>query len=751
MDDQHYRDLRELAATIRLSAHILEQYPEQLYNQIIGRIGQVTPVRNMKPPAKPHLRLVSRSLKGPDSAIVHILVGHNDGVTSCAFSTEGNLLVSASADKKLRVWNVQTGECLRVFEGHTDRVTACAFSPDGQFIVSASKDTTLRQWDIYSAATIHIFTGHRQTVNGCAITPDGRYLLSVSGGHLGMKMYDRESDNSFRLWNLETKICEHIFDFPEKIYSRIDACAVSYDGKLAVTGDSDNNLRLWDLDSKQCIYTVRSWKGSVHACAFVGNRYVLSATADSAVQLWDFAENQRSSFQEPLIEYLGHSDDVTGCTAFARERPEGEQKSTGYILSSSEDNTLRLWDILTGACIRTLYGHTGWVNGCACSYDGKFAASASSDRNVIIWDIDALLTGNPALNQVSIDEQENWNLRPSNLSGHRQPVTCCRFSPDGQCVLTGSVDRTLRLWDVPTQRVIRVFVGHEQDILDCAFSPDGQTLLSASRDGTLRLWNRETAVCERTIVASDSQGVWGCTFSVDGTKIISALSGIPLPSLIIWDCATATKIDSCTNLAHSFTRYTFTRDGRYILSTSREFTLKCLDSASFQELPDFSGLVGPEVPKELQNKLTAFSGPLAMVTSLDATGQRAVTTFSGSVNIVWEIQSGREICHLQNPAAKEVRSPLFSQNSSYILAFTTDRHIRVWNAQNGQEIASWPADDDLLACALHPDSKHMLAGDQSGAVHFLLLDGFQLLHDNVDKNTSQQSPRFPRWQFWKKR
>ena len=82
-----------------------------------------------------------------------MLEGHQNWVRACTFAPDGRRLVSGSYDRTLRLWDVDSGECLRVLEGHEGWVKACAFAPDGRRIVSGSGDRTLRLWDADSGGS----------------------------------------------------------------------------------------------------------------------------------------------------------------------------------------------------------------------------------------------------------------------------------------------------------------------------------------------------------------------------------------------------------------------------------------------------------------------------------------------------------------------------------------------------------------------------------------------------------------------
>ena len=108
-------------------------------------------------------------------------MGHESEVMACAVTSDGRRVVSASRDKTLRVWELETGRELATLRGHTSQVRACAVMPDGRRVVSASHDKTLKVWDIETGRQLATLRGHAGPVRACAVTPGGRRVVPREG------------------------------------------------------------------------------------------------------------------------------------------------------------------------------------------------------------------------------------------------------------------------------------------------------------------------------------------------------------------------------------------------------------------------------------------------------------------------------------------------------------------------------------------------------------------------------------------
>ncbi|MGI8729634.1 MAG: DUF4365 domain-containing protein [Solirubrobacteraceae bacterium] len=184
-------------------------------------------------------------------------------------------------------------------------------------------------------------------------------------------------------------------------------------------------------------------------------------------------------------------------------------------LSASNDQTVRVWDLTTGACQQTLEGHTSSVRDVEVHPNGTRALRASNDQTVRVWE---LSTG--ACQQI--------------LEGHTGPVLGVAVHPDGTRALSASADRTVRVWDFTTGACQQTLEGHASAVRDVEVHPHGTRALSASADQTVRVWDLTTGACQQ-ILEGHTSAVLGVAVHPDGTRALSASAD---RTVRVWDLAT---------------------------------------------------------------------------------------------------------------------------------------------------------------------------------------------------------------------
>ena len=157
---------------------------------------------------------------------------HAEPVTSVAFHPGGRLLVAGSEDASYILWDVTTGQCVRVFFDHQELVSAVSFSPDGRYVLSSSVDEALLLRELASFEIVKAIKGP-SPLSTAASSPDGRFLVT---GDL---------DGALILWDAKTG--EPIRTF-EGHTRELTAAGFSPDGRLAFSTSSDHTINLWELD-----------------------------------------------------------------------------------------------------------------------------------------------------------------------------------------------------------------------------------------------------------------------------------------------------------------------------------------------------------------------------------------------------------------------------------------------------------------------------------------------------------------------
>lgn len=395
---------------------------------------------------------VVRLWRADDGQFIAALDAHTEPVWGLAFSPDGDRLFSASQDKTIKVWDVNTYRETLTLRGHADTVRGLALSPDGRRLASAGADGTVRLWNALPGPSVAVpheratLAGHSEAVFGVTFSPDGRRLASLS------------SDAEIKIWDVTARRQPFNFRLPPN--ARSGGLVWSPDGLSLAAANSDGKVYLLDAGTGEVRRTYLGHEaGPIKSVAFApGGAALATAGWDRSVRVWPIAGG------EPLV-LRGHTDAVLG-VAFS---PDGQ-----WLASAGYDNSVRIWDAASGAPLQTLVGHTSRVAGVAVSRSGALLATAGNDDVVRVW---ATASWAPTLT----------------LRGHAAGVTAVAFGPTDRYLASASLDHTVKVWDLTTGTAVRTYRGHADRVRAVAFSPDGHLLASGGHDRLVKLWAFEPA------------------------------------------------------------------------------------------------------------------------------------------------------------------------------------------------------------------------------------------------------------------
>ena len=443
------------------------------------------------------------------------LQGHTQGVLSVAFAPEGNILASGSNDYTVRLWDIREEKCFKTLQGHTSGVLSVAFAPEGNILVSGSNDYTVRLWDVFEGTCLKTLHGHISGVKSVAFAPVRVSEVGRNGAQAAVQepevgvggiLASGSLDRTVRLWDIREGTCLKTLHAHA---SGVGAVTFAPEGDTLASGSNDYSVRLWDVYEGKSLKTLRGHTSEVLSVAFCRTgKTLVSGSNDYTVKLWDVREGKC------LKTLQGHASGVLSVACC----PTGETLASG-----SNDYTIKLWDVHEGKCLKTLRGHSQGVLSVAFCPTGETLASGSNDYTVRLWDV-----------------YEGKCLKT--LYGHTSGVLSVAFAPVhvsavapqelgvGKTLASGSIDKTVRLWDASTGQCLKTLQGHSHEVYSVAFSPDGSTLVSCSQDETIKLWDVGTGECLKTLRADrlyEGMNIIGVTGLTEAQKAtLKALGAI---------------------------------------------------------------------------------------------------------------------------------------------------------------------------------------------------------------------------------
>ena len=600
------------------------------------------------------------------------LAGHTGTVTGVAavpLPDGRTLLATTSNDRTVRLWDPTTATPVgKPLTGHTDTVTGVAAVPlpDGRtLLATTSNDRTVRLWDPTTATPVgKPLTGHTDTVTAVAAVPlpDGRTLLATTS-----------NDRTVRLWDptTATPVGKPLTGHTDTV-TAVAAVPLPDGRTLLATTSNDRTVRLWDPTTATPVgKPLTGHTDTVTAVAAVplpdGRTLLATTSNDQTVWLWDPATSDRVHLpQRGLMTRLfrkdgrltGHRNVVTAAAAVPL--PDGRT----LLATTSYDNTVRLWDPISGMSVSELSSHINRVTAVAAIPlpDGRtLLATTSNDHTVRLWDpATATPVGDPTLGH------------SDSVTG----VTAVTLSSGHTVIATTSFDGTLGLWNPDTGAPTRAPLVGPTDTVSAVVVPGpfGYPLLATTSYGRgIRMWNITTGSQPVELIVTDTDAVTAlaAVSLPDGSTLLATTSGDH--TVRLRDLTTAAPVgnpltghtDTVTGLAE-----VSLSDGSTLLATtSDDHTVRLWD---------------PTTATPVGNPLTGHTAAVNSVAALplpDGSTLLATTSDDHTVRL-WDPSTASPVGNplTGHTAAVNSVAALPLPDGSTLLATTSDDHTaRLWD------------------------------------------------------------------------
>ncbi|KAF8553413.1 WD40 repeat-like protein [Imleria badia] len=356
--------------------------------------------------------------------------------------------------------NWRRGRCLvRTLRGHTDGVMCLQFSetlqhPSFPILITGSYDLTVRVWNLETGLEIRCLKGHTRPVR--ALQFDEAKLITGS------------MDHTIRVWNWRKGECIRTLEGHTE-----GVVCLDFDANILASGSADTTVKIWNSCTGEA-FTLRGHRDWVNA-----------------VRLWDAHE--------------GASSPPDHCRSTLKI-------DTGKMLfSASDDGTIRLWDLAKRTCVRQFTGHVGHVQSLRIldvddesGGDSLHASDPAHATENSSLDVVQLCGGsNPAdictvVTHDTRKSNENMdNTWSTNRTANNSTASMIGKPAKKPVLISGSLDNTIKVWDVETGKATRTLFGHIEGVW--AVACDKLRLVSGSHDRTIKVWNREEGRCTATL------------------------------------------------------------------------------------------------------------------------------------------------------------------------------------------------------------------------------------------------------------
>jgi WD40 repeat protein len=582
--------------------------------------------------------------------------------------------------------------------------------------------------------------GHAEAVYSVAYGPDGKYLITGSLDHT-LKLWDVAAAKEIKTYGGQAG------------HQKMVLCvAFSQDGQMIASGGADNTLKVWDVPISSPIRSFKASDATTAVALSADGAKLAVGSKDGAVKILNAAD-----FKE-LFRLENHQGPVTG-VAFS---------ANGQVLaSSSADRTVRFWNLTNGQLIASIGAHTGAVNAVTINPNLVAAYTVGDDGMLKFWQIPPVpgkslpgnaaaihalaLSGDGNLVVTGAEDKSVRQFTPANakevraLTGPQAAVNSVALNPVNTLIAAGSTDRHVYLWSAADGKPAGQILAHDGAVTSVQFHPQGTQLATAGADGLVKFWAVPWAP-PRTIAHPD--GVLVAIASADGKKLYT---GSVDKVIRVWDATRPAIERQLPGHTAAVTALAVSANGQLLISGGADATLRFWNQAAGKESDILSAHAAPITSLALNaagNQLVstsedgtvklwqlppvppkAFAHP-DQVTCLTLTpdGARIFTGAGDKVVRLWNLASGAKERDYTGGPTLPITAVALSANGATLAAAALDKTVTLWNAADGKVLHKIPTTAPAHTVGFAPDGQLIAIG---------LADGSIKLHKVADAKESK--------------
>jgi WD40 repeat protein len=360
--------------------------------------------------------------------------------------------------------------------------------------------------------------------------------------------------------------------------------------------------------------------------------------------------------------------------------PDDQAKDNRPYLADAESMLYQSMTALSE--LHILQGHAAQLSTAVFSPDGRLIVTAAWDKSARIWDA-------------------NTGKMLAELKGHGDRLDSAAFSSDGARVATASWDKTARIWDTTSGKQLVVLRGHKDEVYSAAFSPHGRRVVTASKDGTARVWDAETGI--QRVVLNHHGEVYTAVFSPDGKTILTASAD---QTAIIWDSVSGAQIQVLRGHDDAVFAAAFSGDGKRVVTASWDKTARIWTAATGTELATLRG-----------------HDDVVLSAAFSPDGQTVITASADKTARIWNANNGTPVSVLRGHS-KQVVAAVFSPDGRRVATASGDGTARIWSASDGVPLTILRGHDGwVFSTAWSPDSRRIVTASADATARIWAASG----------------------------